>query len=87
MNPAGPGPSPAAPAEHAAAEPLLPPSEVRLLALFESAMDGIVTIDGAQRIVLFNKAAEQMFRCAAAAAIGQPITRFMPERYRAHHGS
>ena len=50
-------------------------------------MDGIVTIDGAQRIVLFNKAAEQMFRCAAAAAIGQPITRFMPERYRAHHGS
>ena len=50
-------------------------------------MDGIVTIDGAQRIVLFNKAAEQMFRCDAATAIGQPITRFMPERYRAHHGS
>lgn len=68
-------------------QPLVPHSEARLLALFESAMDGIVTIDTAQRIVLFNKAAEQMFRCDAATAIGQPITRFMPERYRAHHGS
>ena len=60
-------------------------SEARLLALFESAMDGIVTIDSTQCIVLFNKAAELMFRCAAATAIGQPITRFMPERHRAHH--
>jgi PAS domain S-box-containing protein len=87
LNPSGPEFPLAQPADHASVELLPPHSEVRLLALFESAMDGIVTIDGTQRIVLFNKAAEQMFRCDAAAAIGQPITRFMPERYRAHHGS
>ncbi|APW37249.1 hypothetical protein RD110_08610 [Rhodoferax koreense] len=62
-------------------------SEARLKALFESAMDGIVTIDATQRIVMFNKAAEHMFRCDAATALGQPITRFMPERFRAHHES
>ncbi|MDB5849738.1 MAG: hypothetical protein JWP29_3490 [Rhodoferax sp.] len=67
--------------------PGLAHSEARLTALFESAMDGIVTIDAAQRIVLFNKAAERMFRCDAAAALGQPIIHFMPERFRAHHGS
>ena len=60
-------------------------SETRLAALFESAMDGIVTIDDAQRIVLFNKAAERLFRCEAAEALGQPITKFIPVRYRAHH--
>ena len=65
--------------------PQLAHSEARLAALFESAMDGIVTIDARQRIVLFNKAAERMFRCDAAAAMGQPITRFMPARFRASH--
>jgi len=60
-------------------------SEARLMALFDSAMDGIVTIDGAQRIVMFNKAAERMFRCPASTALGQPITLFVPERFRAHH--
>ncbi|MDB5895792.1 MAG: hypothetical protein JWQ88_3323 [Rhodoferax sp.] len=57
------------------------------MALFESAMDGIVTIDASQRIVLFNKAAERLFRCDAADALGQPITRFMPERFRASHST
>ena len=40
----------------------VPHSEARLVALFESAMDGILTIDNAHCIVLFNKAAELMFR-------------------------
>lgn len=62
-------------------------SEARLRALFESAMDGIVTIDATQRIVLFNKAAERMFRCEAAQALGHPITRFMPQRFRGQHAA
>lgn len=60
-------------------------SEARLTALFDSAMDAIVTIDAAQRIVMFNKAAEAMFRCSVAEAVGHPIARFMPERFRRAH--
>ena len=49
-------------------------------------MDAIITIDSDQRIILFNGAAEKMFCVSADEALGQPIDRFIPERYReAHH--
>ncbi|MDH3504431.1 MAG: PAS domain S-box protein [Nitrospirota bacterium] len=48
-------------------------------------MDAILTTDEDERIVLFNKAAENMFRCPASRAIGQPIDRFIPERFRSVH--
>lgn len=48
-------------------------------------MDAIVTTDEDQRIVLFNEAAEHMFRCSASSALGQSIDRFIPERFRADH--
>ncbi|MBI4402203.1 MAG: PAS domain S-box protein [Nitrospirae bacterium] len=60
-------------------------SEGRLSAILRSAMDAIITIDDDQRITLFNPAAEQMFRCSADEAIGQPIDRFIPERFRHAH--
>jgi PAS domain S-box-containing protein len=37
------------------------------------------------RIVLFNPMAERVFRCAASDAIGGPLSRFIPERYRSAH--
>ena len=50
-------------------------------------MDAIITVDRNQTIVLFNKAAEKIFRCPAATAIGGPLDRFIPERFRrAHRG-
>jgi len=58
-------------------------SEERLSRIFESAMDAIVTIDAAGRITLFNVAAEQVFRCAAADAVGSPFTRFASETFAA----
>jgi len=57
----------------------------RLGAIVETAMDPIITIDDAQRIVLFNRAAEQAFGCAREAAIGAPLERFIPGRFREAH--
>ena len=57
----------------------------RLDAIVRSAMDAIITIDRAQKIVLFNAAAEAMLRCPASEAIGGPLDRFIPERFRAVH--
>ena len=48
-------------------------------------MDAIITVDERQHIVLFNAAAERIFRCSAADAIGGPLDRFIPERFRAAH--
>jgi len=60
-------------------------NEERLLRIIGSAMDAIITIDGNQRVVMFNKAAEEIFRCAASEALGQPIDKFIPERFREVH--
>ncbi len=57
----------------------------RLDGIIRSAMDAIITVDEAQRVTLFNAAAERMFGCPAEDALGQPIDRFIPERLRERH--
>ena len=57
----------------------------RLGGIVGSAMDAIVSIDEARNIVLFNAAAEQMFRCSASATIGQSIDQFVPVHLRDRH--
>jgi two-component system, cell cycle sensor histidine kinase and response regulator CckA len=56
-------------------------SEARLASIIDSAKDAILVTEGEQRITLFNPAAERMFRCTAAEAIGKRITRFLPPEY------
>jgi two-component system sensor kinase len=53
--------------------------------ILDSAMDAIITVDDAQRIVLFNAAAEQVFGVAQGEAIGSALDRFLPARFRAAH--
>jgi PAS domain S-box-containing protein len=60
-------------------------SEAQLAVIVDSAMDAIITIDAAQKIVLFNRAAEEIFRCARREALGASLDRFIPERFRAAH--
>jgi two-component system sensor kinase len=60
-------------------------SAARLDGIIQSAMDAIITVDRQQRILLFNAAAERVFRCAANEAIGASLDRFLPERFRAAH--
>jgi PAS domain S-box-containing protein len=67
------------------AEDALRVSEERVAAIIASAMDAIITVDSNQRIVLFNAAAEQMFRCSAAEALRKPLDTFLPGRYREAH--
>jgi PAS domain S-box-containing protein len=69
------------------AEQALADAEARYEAILESAMDAVITIDESQRVVLFNQAAEAMFGCPRAEALGESLDRFLPQRFRdAHHG-
>ena len=67
------------------AETALAESEGRLRAILDSAMDAIITVDESQRIVLFNAAAEDVFRCPREQAIGGALASFIPERFRYDH--
>jgi PAS domain S-box-containing protein len=66
-------------------EERLSDAQHRLEGIIQSAMDAIITVDEQQQIILFNRAAEQMFGCTAGEALGQPIDRFIPGRFRDAH--
>lgn len=59
--------------------------ERRVTDILESAMDSIVTIDGMQRIVGFNRAAEETFGWRRDDVLGKPIDILIPARYRGSH--
>lgn len=60
-------------------------AELRLEGIIDSAMDAILTTDDEQKVVVFNDAAERMFQCSAQKAIGQPLGKFIPVRFREAH--
>ena len=53
--------------------------EVRIAGLVDAVNDGVVTIDGDQRVVLFNRAAERLFGVPSGDAIGSPVGRFIQQ--------
>ncbi|MEX0959479.1 MAG: diguanylate cyclase [Burkholderiales bacterium] len=64
-------------------EAALRESEAQRAGIIDSAMDAIVTVDDRQNIVIFNKAAERMFRNPASACVGEPVQRFFASADRA----
>lgn len=66
-------------------EEALQESRAQLAGIVSSAMDGIITVDENQHIVLFNEAAEKMFQCPASEALGRSLERFLPQRFRQSH--
>ncbi|KVA04648.1 histidine kinase [Burkholderia latens] len=61
------------------------PGEARMMGIIRSSMEAIITVDENQTIVIFNPAAEQVFGVSAMDAVGAPLSRFIPERFRAAH--
>jgi PAS domain S-box-containing protein len=75
--------------ERKQAEEALRTSQEHLSAIIRMAMDGVITLDATQHIILFNTAAERIFGCPASEAIGQSLDRFIPVQVRddrANHG-
>jgi PAS domain S-box-containing protein len=62
-------------------------AEARVGAIIETAMDAIITVNEAQRVVLFNAAAEKVFGYSRDAVLGQSLDRLLPQRLRSGHGS
>ena len=60
-------------------------NDARMMAIIRSSMEAIITVDEAQQVVIFNPAAEFVFGLTAAEAIGSPLSRFIPQRFRAAH--
>ncbi len=59
--------------------------EACIVGIIESAMDGIISVDERQRIVLFNPAAEKMFGYRINDLRGEPLERLIPQRFRSAH--
>ena len=53
-------------------------SQARLINIVDSVTDAIFATHADGCILLFNAAAERIFGCSAADAIGEPISRFLP---------
>jgi PAS domain S-box-containing protein len=71
--------------ERKRAEEALRDSETRYRAIFDTAVDGIITIDEYSVIETFNPAAERIFGYAAAEVRGHGIDILMPSPYYEEH--
>ena len=60
------------------AEAALRRNEAHLAGIIDSAVDAIITVDESQHILIFNPAAEKLFACSRADAIGQALDKFIP---------
>ncbi|MFC0397305.1 PAS domain S-box protein [Paraburkholderia rhizosphaerae] len=60
-------------------------NEARMMSVVRASSDAVITIDDAQRIVIFNPMAERVFGVSAMEAIGTTLDRFIPQRYREAH--
>jgi PAS domain S-box-containing protein len=69
--------------ERLRSERIVRDGQQRLASILDSAMDAIVTFGATGAIELFNSAAEHVFACPAADALGQPVARFLSDGFRA----
>jgi PAS domain S-box-containing protein len=65
-----------------AAETALRYSEAKLAGIVSLSTDGIVSVDDAMRITLFNQGAERIYGYAAEEVLEQPLEMLVPQRFR-----
>ncbi len=70
---------------HRSAVELLRQEIASIVQLLRFTYEAIVSIDETQKIILFNKGAEETFGYSSAEILGQPIELLIPERFRAAH--
>ena len=61
--------------------------EAQLQGIISSAMDAIVTVDEQGRVIVFNEAAEKMFRCPEQEALNSEFERFSTAAFREHYSA
>ncbi|MDE2462948.1 MAG: PAS domain S-box protein [Alphaproteobacteria bacterium] len=61
--------------------------EVLFRTVINTAVDGIIVIDEAGRMLLFNRAAENLFGYTPPEVLGRNVDMLMPEPYRSRHDS
>ena len=59
--------------------------ELQARAIFDTAVQGIITIDGQGVVLRFNRAAERIFGYEAAEVVGRKVTMLMPDPVRERH--
>ncbi|MDZ7749697.1 MAG: diguanylate cyclase [Halofilum sp. (in: g-proteobacteria)] len=60
-------------------------AESLLAGIVDTISDAVVAVDDAQRIVVFNRGAQEMFGYQSEQILGQPLARLMPSDSRARH--
>jgi len=60
-------------------------SQRRFSGILAISAEAVISIDAAQRITLFNRAAESMFGFASAEVLGRPLELLIPLRFRRVH--
>jgi PAS domain S-box-containing protein len=71
--------------EQRSAQEALRASEAKFSGILAIAADAIITVDQSQRIVHFNRGAEDIFGYTAEDAIGRHLAILLPPRFRATH--
>lgn len=73
--------------ERQRSEKVIRETAARLQAVVETAVDGVILIDAAGIVQMFNPACERLFDYESAEVIGQNVKMLMPEPYQSEHDS
>ena len=66
-------------------EKILLQKDERFEGIVEAANEGIISVDGARRITLFNAGAGEIFGYSAGEVLGKPLDMLLPERFHGDH--